>query len=259
MREEESLFDNPYAFTAGLGQGLSSLAEYAAFGGLTKSVMAGVSGMAKGSARLLDKVGKATNLNSLRDSANKLNTVLSAEGIANESLGVIGKTINDVFVKNPELIPMVSAGLILNYGEAYQYARQMGLPLEDAATIGFITGALNTLVEQKYGANVLNKWLVGGSGAQNAAKTVINSVGGDLTKLSDKAVSNSIIGKIFDQVEKFTRVPVLGTAWEEGSEEAIQEFVKNSVESLYDQFIAPNEAVKGKGMFGTEAFGKDEW
>src|SRR5699024_8601127 len=121
------------------------------------------------------------------------------------------------------------------------------------------TGALNTLVEQKYGANVLNKWLVGGSGAQNAAKTVINSVGGDLTKLSDKAVSNSIIGKIFDQVEKFTRVPVLGTAWEEGSEEAIQEFVKNSVESLYDQFIAPNEAVKGKGMFGTEAFGKDEW
>jgi len=135
----------------------------------------------------------------------------------------------------------------------------MGLPLEDAATIGFITGALNTLVEQKYGANVLNKWLVGGSGAQNAAKTVINSVGGDLTKLSDKAVSNSIIGKIFDQVEKFTRVPVLGTAWEQGSEEAIQGFVKNSVESLYDQFIAPNEAVKGKGMFGTEAFGKDEW
>lgn len=259
MREEESLFDNPYAFTAGLGQGVSSLAEYAAFGGLTKSVMAGVSGMAKGSARLLDRVGKATNLNSLRDSANKLNTVLSAEGIANESLGVIGKTINDVFVKNPELIPMVSAGLILNYGEAYQYARQMGLPLEDAATIGFITGALNTLVEQKYGANVLNKWLVGGSGAQNAAKTVINSVGGDLTKLSDKAVSNSIIGKIFDQVEKFTRVPVLGTAWEEGSEEAIQGFVKNSVESLYDQFIAPNEAVKGKDMFGTEAFGKDEW
>lgn len=106
---------------------------------------------------------------------------------------------------------------------------------------------------------MLNKWLVGGSGAQNAAKTVINSVGGDLTKLSDKAVSNSIIGKIFDQVEKFTRVPVLGTAWEEGSEEAIQGFVKNSVESLYDQFIAPNEAVKGKGMFGTEAFGKDEW
>lgn len=259
MREEESLFDNPYAFTAGLGQGVSSLAEYAAFGNITKAAMSGIGSIGKVTAKGMDKLGKTVGSKGLRNSAQKLSTVLSAEGIANESLGVIGKTVNNVFAKNPELIPMVSAGMVLNYGEAYQYARQMGLPLEDAATIGFITGALNTLVEQKFGSNILNKWLVGGSGTSKAADTVIRSVGGDLSKLDSKAVSDNVIAKVFDLVEKFTKIPFLGTAFEEGSEEAIQGFVKNSVESLYDQFIAPNSAVEGKGYFGTQAFGRDEW
>ena len=64
--------------------------------------------------------------------------------------------------------------------------------MEDAAVVGFITGILNTALENKLGSNVLTKYLIGERGATRTAKAIINEVGGDVNKLMDKAVSDQI-------------------------------------------------------------------
>ena len=163
-------------------------------------------------------------------------------------MGTIGKTINNLAIERPELIMMYGSGLVLNYGEAYQAARQAGLPLEDAATIGWVTGIANTLVEQKFGPNTLAKYLVGGQGARKTAETIVREVGGDINKLSNKAVSDNVLKKVFDSVGQFMKTPVLGQMYEEGAEEVIQGFTKNSIEAIYDNFFADDT------RFGTNPF-----
>ena len=174
-------------------------------------------------------------------------------------MGTVAKSLNKLLVENPGTVSMYSAGMILNSGEAYKAARQAGLPLEDAATIGLVTGIANTLVEQKYGPNTLNKWLAGSKGAKTAAKTIIKEIGGDVKKLDDISTSKNILGKIVNLAGKAMNAPVVGTALEEGSEEMMQGFVKNAVESFYDSYISPNSATEGQGKFGTRLFGKEEW
>lgn len=239
---QQGVTDSWEGFAAGLGQGASSLVQFGLVG-------RGIGLLAKGATALTKGlVGGAAELTGFTKAANTVRTVLSNEGIANQSLGTIGKTINKLAIENPALIQMYGSGLILNYGEAYQAARQAGLPLEDAATIGFVTGLANTLVEQKFGPNTVAKYLVSGKGAEKTAKTIIQEVGGDISKLSNKAVSDGIVRKVIDNVGQFMKMPVLGQALEEGSEEVMQGFVKNSVEAVYDQFFADS------AQFGTNPF-----
>ena len=143
---------------------------------------------------------------------------MSEEGIKNNTLGVVAKTFNKLLVEHPETIPMYTSGMMLNLGEAHQAARQAGLDYADASVVGAVTGALNTLLENKLGANVMNKWLAGG-GARNTAADVIRSVGGDVSKLSERGVSDAVKRNFFDSVNKFLETPVIGSAMEEGFEE----------------------------------------
>ena len=225
LQSDEGMFENLNAFANVMGQASSSLAQYALTGNAVGVAL-----------RLPAALGKGL-------------AAVSAEG---SSLGMIGNGIKGAIEKSPEILPMISAGVLLNYGEAYDAARQAGIPLEDAATIGFTTGALNTFIEMKFGKNVLNRWLVGGKGSKKAAETIVRETGGDMKKLYDKGVSNNILNSIMNSVNSFTATPIIGQAAEEGAEEIMQGITKNSVEMIYDQFIAPESVEIGKGRFGTK-------
>lgn len=199
-KQDEGAFDNLESFGSALGNGISSLLAYGAYG------------------RSLSGLG----------------------------LGAAGS--------------MWGAGMILNGGEAYQAAKEAGLDDASAAGIMLFTGAINTLVEQKLGSNKLLEWLATGKSAKTAARAVINEVGGDVSKLTDKHVQNKIINNILNTVSNVTgKTGIFGTALEEGSEEFIQSLVKSNVEFLYDKFIADSDAEKGKGKFGTDVTEADIW
>lgn len=243
---QQGVTDNWEGFASGLGQGASSLVQFGVVGKGIGLAAKGVNALTKG------LVAGGADLVGLTKAANKVRTVLSEEGITNQSLGTIGKTINTLAIERPELVMMYGSGLILNYGEAYQSARQAGLPLEDAATIGWVTGIANTLIEQKFGPNTMAKYLVGGGGAKKTAETIIREVGGDINKLSNKAVSDNVLKKVFDGVGQFMKTPVFGQMFEEGAEEVMQGFTKNSVEAIYDNFFADDT------RFGTNPFAADK-
>lgn len=243
---QQGVTDNWEGFASGLGQGASSLVQFGLVGRGIGLAAKGISAATKG------LVAGGADLVGFTKAANKVRTVLSEEGIANQSLGTIGKTINALAIERPELVMMYGSGLILNYGEAYQAARQAGLPLEDAATIGWATGIANTLIEQKFGPNTIAKYLVGGNGAKKTAETIVRELGGDVNKLSNKVISDGIFAKVLDGVQQFMKTPVLGQMAEEGGEEILQGFTKNSVEAIYDQFFADD------ARFGTNPFAADK-
>lgn len=256
---ENGIFNSWEGFASGLGQGIGSLIQY---GGVGKVI--GVVGKAGVRAtRALASNVASKNLGKISEAANVVRNTLSANALQTQSLGRIGKTLNNLLQKHPEAIPMWSAGITLNFNEAYQSAKDAGLPLEDAATIGFTTGILNTALENLMGSNVLTRYVIGEGGATKTAKAIINEVGGDVSKLMDKTtsdqVSRNVLRRVGDALRTVGNVPVVGSALEEGSEEIFQGFIKNAVESFYDSWIAPANAEEGKGLFGTEFFGKDEF
>lgn len=160
--------------------------------------------------------------------------------------------------RTSSLIGSAGAGLILNGGEAYQAAKEAGLNDRDSAAIMLVTGALNTLVEQKLGSNVLMKWLANGKSAETAARAITNMVGGDISKLSNRGIRNQVLNNLVNMVDRVTaNTGFVGTALEEGVEEFIQNQVKSSIEVLYDNFVAPADVQVGDGRFGTEMFTKE--
>lgn len=247
VKANAGTFDNWEGFISGLGQGASSLAEYYLLGRGIKSGL----GLITDATKAASNAAAASKFSKLAEAGKQISKALSAESITNETLGTTAKILNKTLIENPETVSMYGAGIVLNFGEAYQSAKQAGIPLEDAATIGFVTGVLNTLVEQKYGPNRMQKWLIGGKGATKAAEAVTREIKGDITKLSDKAISNNIINKVLQQAGDY-----LGAAAEEGSEEIIQNYVRVAVEQFYDYAIAPNNATVGKGMFGSDVMSK---
>lgn len=257
-QQDEGITNSWEGFISGLGQGAGSLLQF------------GMAGRVAGTAGRL--VGRATrglarnvarhSTGKLAEAARTVQNTLTRDALRTESLGAIGSRLNKVLFESPQSLPMWSAGITLNFGEAYNAAKEAGLPLEDAASVGFITGILNTAVENIMGANVLTRYLVGEKGATQTAKAIINEVGGDVKKLYNKAtsdqVSRNVIQKVTDQLRNVGRVPVLGSMLEEGGEEIVQSFVKNAVENLYDNWIAPANAEEGKGLFNTDWLGRDE-
>lgn len=160
--------------------------------------------------------------------------------------------------RTSSLIGSAGAGLILNGGEAYKAAKEAGLNDRDSAAIMLVTGALNTLVEQKLGSNVLMKWLANGKSAETAARAITNMVGGDISKLSNRGIRNQVLNNLVNMVDRVTaNTGFVGTALEEGAEEFIQNQVKSSIEVLYDNFVAPADVQVGDGRFGTELFTKE--
>lgn len=154
---------------------------------------------------------------------------------------------------------MWGAGMILNGGEAYQAAKEAGLDDASAAGIMMFTGAINTLVEQKLGSNKLLQWLATGKSGKTAARAIVNEVGGDISKLSDRNIQNKIANGIVSTIDRITNAGIIGSAFEEGLEEGIQSTVKSNVEFLYDKFIANSDAEVGKGKFGTDVTDADAW
>lgn len=256
---ENGIFNSWEGFASGLGQGIGSLVQY---GGVGK-VIGAVGKAGVRATRALASNVASKNLSKISEAANVVRNTLSANALQTQSLGRISKTLNNLLQKHPEAIPMWSAGITLNFGEAYQSAKDAGLPLEDAATVGFTTGILNTALENLMGSNVLTRYVIGEGGATKTAKAIINEVGGDVSKLMDKTtsdqVSRNVLRKVGDALRAVGNIPVVGSALEEGSEEIFQGFIKNAVESFYDSWIAPANAEEGKGLFGTEFFGKDEF
>lgn len=228
VQGDRGMFDNLESFSNTMGNVISSLVGYAGVGRTIANM--GFRGLG----------------------------MLARTGQAAESLGGIGKALNTLYKASPTAIPMTSAGMILNYGEAYQAAREAGLSLEDAASVGMITGALNTIVEMKLGSNALTRWLATGQSGKMAAQAIVRETGGDMSKLFDRGISNKIVNSIVNTVDRFTASSrLLGTAFEEGTEEFLQSMAKNSVETLYDQFIAPEDVEVGRGRFGTDPFSKE--
>lgn len=154
---------------------------------------------------------------------------------------------------------MWGAGMILNGGEAYQAAKEAGLDDASAAGVMMFTGAINTLVEQKLGSNKLLQWLATGKSGKTAARAIVNEVGGDISKLSDRNIQNKIANGIVSTIDRVTNAGIIGSAFEEGLEEGIQSTVKSNVEFLYDKFIANSDAEIGKGKFGTDVTDADTW
>ena len=154
---------------------------------------------------------------------------------------------------------MWGAGMILNGGEAYQAAKEAGLDDASAAGVMMFTGAINTLVEQKLGSNKLLQWLATGKSGKTAARAIVNEVGGDISKLSDRNIQNKIANGIVSTIDRVTNAGIIGSAFEEGLEEGIQSTVKSNVEFLYDKFIANSDAEVGKGKFGTDVTDADTW
>lgn len=256
--QDAGITDNWEGFIGGLAQGAGSLIQFGVAGRVAGAVGRLAGRAARGAARGI--ANKASG--KLAEAARTVQNTLTRDALRTESLGKIGSKLNKVLFEKPETIPMWSAGITLNFGEAYNAAREAGLPLEDAATIGFVTGILNTALENKLGSNVLTRYLVGQKGATQTARAIINEVGGDVKKLFDKStsdqVSRNVLSKIGDQLQKLGRVPVVGTALEEGGEEVAQAFIKNAVESFYDSWIAPSTAEEGSGLFGTQLINRDE-
>lgn len=247
VKANAGTFDNWEGFISGLGQGAASLVEYYVLGRALRSGLGLVTDVTKA----VGNAAAASKFSKLAEAGKQVSKALSAESITDETLGTTAKILNKALIENPETVAMYGAGIVLNFGEAYQSAKQAGIPLEDAATIGFVTGILNTLVEQKYGPNRMQKWLVGGKGATKAAEAVTREIKGDITKLSDKTVSNNIINKVLQQAGDY-----LGAAFEEGSEEVMQNYTRVAVEQFYDYAIAPNNATAGKGAFGSDVMSK---
>lgn len=158
-----------------------------------------------------------------------------------------------------DLGSMWGAGMILNGGEAYQAAKEAGLDDASAAGVMMFTGAINTLVEQKLGSNKLLQWLATGKSGKTAARAIVNEVGGDISKLSDRNIQNKIANGIVSTIDRVTNAGIIGSAFEEGLEEGIQSTVKSNVEFLYDKFIANSDAEVGKGKFGTDVTDADTW
>lgn len=250
VKSNEGVFSNWESFITNLGQGASSLAEYYFLG---RGLRSGIELLGSG-VKAVGTAAAASKYSKLAEAGKTVAKALSEESIKNESLGTIAKMLNKSLVEYPQTAAMYGAGIVLNFGEAYQSAKQNNIPLEDAAIIGFATGIINTLVEQKYGPNRLQSWLVGGKGASKAAEAITREIKGDITKLSDKAISNNIINKVLQSAGDY-----LGAAAEEGSEEIIQNYVKGAVEQFYDYAIAPNTAVAGKGAFGADIFSKQNF
>lgn len=232
VEADQSMFDNLESFSNVMGNVMSSLVSYAGVG------------------RAIANTGVGSLIGGL-----------AATGKEVETLGTIGKTLNEAIKSAPTVLPMVGAGMVLNYGEAYQAARDAGLSLEDAASVGLLTGAINTVIEQKLGSNALTRWLATGKSGKMAAQAVVNETGGDVSKLFDRGISNRIINNIVNAVDRFTATNKIGvgSAFEEGLEEFLQSEAKNSIEVLYDQFIAPEDVEIGKGKFGTELFSKESF
>ena len=199
IKQDKGAFNNLESFGAALGNGLSSLVGYAAYG------------------RALGGLG----------------------------FGALGS--------------MWGAGMILNGGEAYQAAKEAGLDDASAAGVMMFTGAINTLVEQKLGSNKLLQWLATGKSGKTAARAIVNEVGGDISKLSDRNIQNKIANGIVSTIDRITNAGIIGSAFEEGLEEGIQSTVKSNVEFLYDKFIANSDAEVGKGKFGTDVTDADTW
>lgn len=256
---DSGVFNSWEGFISGLGQGAGSLVQFGVAG---RAVGLGGKLLTRGAKNLSSKIANM-NIGKLSESAATVRNTLSANALQTESLGAIAKRINKLIYESPQTVPMYAAGIALNYNEAYQSARDAGLSLEDAATIGVVTGVLNTILENKLGSNVLTRYLVGQKGAQQTAKALVNELGGDVSKLMNKQVSDqvarNVLNKITDGLKRIGDIPVLGSALEEGFEEAAQGFIKNSVESFYDSWIAPNNAEENKGLFGTSVLGRDEW
>ena len=256
--QDAGITDNWEGFIGGLAQGAGSLIQFGVAGRVAGAVGRLAGRAARGAARGI--ANRASG--KLAEAARTVQNTLTRDALRTESLGKIGSKLNKVLFEKPETIPMWSAGITLNFGEAYNAAREAGLPLEDAATIGFVTGILNTALENRLGSNVLTRYLVGQKGATQTARAIINEVGGDVKKLFDKStsdqVSKNVLSKIGDQLQKLGRVPVVGTALEEGGEEVAQAFIKSAVVSFYDCWIAPSTAEVGSGLFGTQLFNRDE-
>lgn len=151
-----------------------------------------------------------------------------------------------------------AAGLILNGGEAYQAAKEAGLSDRDSAAVMMVVGTLNTILERAFGSNKLINWLVRGKSGETAAKAVVNMVGGDISKLSNRGIRNQVLNNLVNMVDRVTaNTGFIGTAFEEGAEEFMQNQIKSSIEVLYDNFIAPPDVEVGQGKFGTELFTKE--
>lgn len=223
---QDSIFANSASFSAALGNGIASLVQAATTG---RAIFGATGWMSS-----LGKTGQAA-----------------------ETLGSFGKFVNSALQKSPELLAQMGAGMIMNYNEAYQAAREAGLSLEDAAAVGFATGALNTAIEMKLGSNALMRWLATGKSGKAAAQAIVKETGGDMSKLFNRQISNNIVNNVLNSVDRFTsRTGFIGNAFEEGLEEFLQAEAKNSIESLYDRFVAPEDAQIGMGKFGTKVFDK---
>lgn len=154
-------------------------------------------------------------------------------------------------VRNLTNAGMITAGLVLNGGEAYNSAKEAGLSEANASLMALLTGGINTALELEFGSNNLQKWLIDGRGAKELPRIILEETGGDLSKL-EKSIPNIFI-RAKGAIEEFSKVPIIGTAFEEGSEEFMQSLVSSTGEFLYNytNLGDPNKEY-GKGLYNTK-------
>lgn len=149
-------------------------------------------------------------------------------------------------VNNLSRAGMMTAGMVLNSGESYEAAKEAGLDEGDAALMGLATGVINTALEMGFGANNLQRYLVGGKGAKELPRIILQETGGDMSKLASKQAN--IIQRMSQKVDNFLKTPIIGTAIEEGSEEFMQSLVNSTGQFLYN-YTNIDKGQYGEGIY----------
>lgn len=174
-------------------------------------------------------------------------SVLQYTALASGTKGLLGKGLSE---KTALQLSMASSGMILNGGEAYEQALNAGLSPEERGQFMLAVGGINTAIEMGFGANNLAKYLVLGHGAKEIGETILKETNGNLTKEAVAKVAPSITRKILNKVNDFTKIPVIGTGYEESLEEFSQSMTSNTAEVTFDKLFAEDVNV-GEGKFGT--------
>ncbi|MDC6350706.1 hypothetical protein PP178_04015 [Zeaxanthinibacter sp. PT1] len=256
--QDKGTFSDPVNTFSAIGQGLSSLTQYALTGGpLRKMATWGAKTVGKG----------------------------FFKGTAAE---IAKKQIQ--FANN---FGSMTGGMTINTGYIMEEARANGIDSAKAGALALAVGMVSTGIEMKLGSNKLNNWLIGskGNGTKEMMQAIAKETGGDLTPGAIEAavkkpgVLSSLTDYFAEKATKWTpeglksNTGVMGnvraagkaifgretnvgnslrTGFEEGAEEFFQSMTESTSKFIYNELLANEEDQAGAGKFAPQRFLSEE-
>ena len=145
-------------------------------------------------------------------------------------------------------LSMYGSGAVINSGIAYDDAKSAGLSDPEASMFAGTLGLVNTVIQNKFGSNMLTKFLVGGNGTKTIENIVMAETGGKLTEESLNKSSQNIFAKVNNAVLQFTANGVPGRAAESAIEGGLFTMANSTAELTYNA-LNDKYAQYGHGRF----------